>query len=369
MAVQKKVLTLDDLPNVVEVVKKRFKKIHNNNGNNNNKQEWQKQQIIMGNESQFSYYGPIQIGTPPQTFQILFDTGSGDTWVPSVQCADSGCVGNQYNSSLSSTYQATGSTFSLSYGNGAVSGNVSKDTLIIAGIPVTGFSFGEVTSSSTGAFDSTAWDGIVGISFPAMAVIPGNPLSQAMVDRGLIAPGQFSFWLTSNMGNNGGELAIGQPNSNRYSGTITWLPLTRASYWNVQFDSISYGKTKMTGTARRAILDTGTSLIVGPTATVNYMHKLMGATAYGTTGMFQVNCANAASLPNITIQLKGTSFVLTQASYILRLNGMCFSGFAPGDFTNDEGYGTWILGDVLQRPYYTIYDVQNKRVGLAKSIQ
>ena len=72
------------------------------------------------------YYGPIYIGTPPQEFNVIFDTGSANTWIPSKECHSFACLlHRRYDSGKSSTFVANRTSFAIRYGTGAVEGFVS----------------------------------------------------------------------------------------------------------------------------------------------------------------------------------------------------------------------------------------------------
>ncbi|CAI9781545.1 unnamed protein product [Fraxinus pennsylvanica] len=79
------------------------------------------------------YYGEISIGSPPQNFTVIFDTGSSNLWVPSSKCYLSiACYfHSKYKASKSSTYTKNGKPCS-----GSISGHFSQDNVGVGDVVV-----------------------------------------------------------------------------------------------------------------------------------------------------------------------------------------------------------------------------------------
>lgn len=330
--------------------------------------------VLVHDYQNAQYYGEISLGTPAQKFQVCFDTGSSNLWVPSSSCTSMACkMHTKYDSSKSMAYTPNGTTFDIHYGSGGVSGFLSKDVLNFAGvtIPVT---FAEVTKESGMAFIMSKFDGIFGLGWPSISVDGVEPPFQQLYETGKIGLNLFSFHLGDNSGQDG-ELMLGNYNLAKFSGSITWIPLNAETYWQIPFGGVStndkYCRTKyhVTNAATNAILDTGTSLLAGPTAEVKPLLTKMGATqVMPWIQEYKVDCSTVSSLPDLVFMLNGNSFTLTADEYILQMTQKgqttCLVGLMPFDMPSGRD-PMWILGDVFLRKYYSIFDVGNQRVGLA----
>jgi cathepsin D len=324
------------------------------------------------------YYGPIALGSPPQNFTVIFDTGSSNLWVPSATCGrgDIACqTHNQYNSTSSSTYEANGEEFAIEYGTGSLTGFLSDDTLWISDLQVLNQTFAEATAEPGITFIAAAFDGILGLAFESISVDAVTPVWYNIMDQNLVDENVFSFWLSKDPNNGpGGELILGGVDHTKYTGEITFTPVFSETYWAIHTDDILVSGTSINpvmdpnGGGVRSICDSGTSLITGPTDEVSQINDQLGCKTNFEGECIFDSCDGIDSLPVITIVISGRNFDLTGEEYVIQSGSSCLSGFVGLDIDPPVGPG-WILGDVFISTYYSVFDFDGQQVGFATSQQ
>ena len=319
-------------------------------------------EVPIDNYMNAQFFGEIALGSPPQNFKVIFDTGSSNLWVPSKKCWFSiACwTHNTYNSGASSTYFEDNRDLSIQYGSGSIKGMLSSDSITLAGLRAFNQTFGEVTTLNGASFIMAKFDGIMGMGFRTISVNNISTVVESLHDQRQLEEASFSFYLTKQADLSGSALVLGGLNPNYYSGNLKYYSLISSTYWVISLDSIAVNSTKVNIT--KGILDTGTSLIVGDKSIINQINDRIG--------QVDSSCNGIENLPNITIYISGDAYVLTPQDYVMKVTvlgySQCLSGFMGMDMP-PQLKDSIILGDIFLKTYYTLFDMTHQQVALARS--
>merc|ERR1712232_34196 len=309
------------------------------------------------------YYGDIYIGTPPKLFTTIMDTGSSNLWVPSTSCTDTACNGkHKYSSSASSTYVPNGERITIQYGTGSMQGTLLYDDVSVGGLKVTKQEFAQATSLAA-FFTGSPFDGILGLAYQSISAdnVPtffDNAVKQNGIDS------VFSFYLDSQSGSNSSVLTFGGYDTSYFSGTITYhqLFLDVGDYYMIQWDGVSVGTTTIDpqcGTLGcRAIVDTGTSFIIGPNRVISEILSDLNVNS---------NCNGVDSLPDITFTIGNNNYAIPSSIYVIRETNLLGNTVCEPALAGTVG-SEWIWGDTFIRAWYSVFDHGSLRVGFARSI-
>ena len=214
---------------------------------------------------------------------------------------------------------------------------------------------------------------------------------QTLIDKNAVTSGVFSYYIDETEEN--GALVWGGIDTNRFGGTLQWidvLPIGSGAlfssgqtyaYWQLKIDGVQVGNSQIPSTSLNAVWDTGTSLAVVPRSVAQSINSALGLERLTNSEpiLYGMVCPSGDTYPNtpdITISFSGKTFTVRPNEYYFRQplddgrgSIACISGFAGQNIQSATGSSNnapnAIIGNVLLRRFYSVFDTPNKRIGLA----
>jgi len=298
-----------------------------------------------------AYWGTISLGTPPQQFRVIFDTGSGNLVLPSESCGTAGCLPHRkYSPSNSSSSGVVGNEQGggpahVAYGTGSIRGKCYSDRLCLGDALCAKIGFIATEEESADPFASQPYDGILGLGLTSLA---RGKMFNVMGDlfESKQMPQQVFAVMLSDDGSS--EITFGGLPSELLNANVIWAPVTSDLYWQVTMDDIELdgGATGLCPHGCKTIVDTGTSMLSGPPELVHQLTAAIGA---------RVDCSNFATLPKLGFKVGKTILNLLPEDYIDQAPGVCTFSIMTVEVPPPRG-PLFLLGDPFLRRYATIFD-------------
>ncbi|CAJ0542541.1 Ff.00g001300.m01.CDS01 [Fusarium sp. VM40] len=367
----------------------------------------------------------VQFGN--QSFFLLVDTGSSDTWVleTGYQCINSSNnlmqpqANCQYASSynLSSSFQVKDNqTFGVKYGTGIAMGMVGYEDLTMGGIKVANQTVGIV--NSTNDIGDGLRSGLLGLAYPQLtSAHPGlnypndsliidrdiyDPFLQTMHKQGLVEP-WFSLALERLPANtstgDGGYMGLGKLPPVHHSDEWTTVPveisksIPKALYknekpvltwWTLTLDAVTWGpanasskasssstllttNTTTNSTAFQAVVDSGNPNNVFPVELAEKINAAFDPPAVYNKAMdlFVVDCD--AKAPALGVVIGGKTFWHDQRDLIVwAKDGVCAS--SVGATKTALGIDVHFLGDTFLKNVVSVFDFGKNEMRFAARV-
>lgn len=327
------------------------------------------------------YYGEVSAGTPSQKFNVIFDTGSGQLLLPSAKCEDAACEKHRiFHAENSKTSSQIGwvdeplkaikegddrDVKAITFATGEVAGEYVRDNVCFGKGICAMADFLSLTEESDDPFKDAAWDGVLGlglaISDSAEFDVFGNMVRN--MDKNHMAAPQFAMYLGMSM-KDPAELTFGGYHKERIAKgeDVHWVPVSDPGYWQMKMDDIVFDDKEagMCDAKKgcQAVVDTGSSLLMGPASMVAKINKQLD---------IKDNCTNFDKLPTLGFKINGKVLKLKPDDYLDKDKSGCWLSLMS---VGDTGKGPlFVFGYPFIRKYYSIFDYKEKKMGFALADQ
>ncbi|GAN08693.1 lysosomal aspartic protease-like [Mucor ambiguus] len=338
----------------------------------------------------------IKVGTPSQTFSVVFDTGNSLTWVPAAECHTPECrqQSHLYNSNSSSTAVNLHKKQSIKYDEGVcIDARLYRDTISVAGLAVPNQLFGSaysvkglggpsyLGSLGLGGFNadgSTNYLTSNSASSTKQTVGSGgfaqngfqSAYGQSSQQFGMVASSNGFYQKRSNDQKSDAEFIFGGVDHNVYKGDIAYFKLPTCDYgdspfWKTEIKCVKFGDKIDIKLAAKSLasLSTGSNFILAPTKQADLLHAAIDAKYDEGEGVYRLECCeDLDDLPTFKIDFNGYRVSLPPKLYIKKDGEKkCHTLIGRNKGTDKD----WTLGGAFLNNFYHIYDASNSQIGLA----
>jgi len=352
--------------------------------------------VSLENFQDAEYLGNINIGTPSQQFQMVFDTGSANLWVVSGHVTGAPSSMPTFAPDKSTTFKPSNIPFQIAYGSGSVLGQFAYDKCDVGGLATsTKFEFGLVTYAPGGTdfFKILRGSGIVGLAFQEISNSNVPTFLDTLFQEKIINSRTFSIYLSTE-GGEGSEITIGGSNMEHAIESFHFIPLLGKNFWLVGVTELYLsGPNSFTlslcDSGCLAIVDSGTSFLGIPARIYRSVIEAITSNNQCLAIEGAVFCKATSNMtetyPTISINLYNnqnpagmiskTTFSLLPVNYMFPSfhdstgNLYCYVGMQAVPAENwAKGYDVYVLGTTFLKTYYALFDMDNGQVGFARAI-
>lgn len=318
------------------------------------------------------YTIPIQIGTPPQTFEVIIDTGSFILWVPSSDCNPCYYSSKKFKLDKSKTFIKTTKELNLKFLSGSVSGKISKEYINISDlIKLKDFDFllANVVDSPL------SLEGILGLGRSYNRYPDNYSLINSLHKNGVISKKIFSLKFNND---NSAKFSMGDipteinNDINNYSTCELSKNKYVEFYWACNMKRVyigdDYNKISISTDKVPAIFDTGANAIIAP---INLFEKFKNI--YFRKHLDSKECSIIDDLGNNTKAFKCKYQIDLPKIYIQFDNDLIYPFDSKYLFVQEDNlyyifFGTspangWLIGLPFLRQYHMVYDNENGNIG------
>ena len=323
-------------------------------------------------ESELTQYTcEVKIGSSLDAFELIIDTSINYLWVFASVCSSCTSFGitNYFDCESSYNCQISLVDQTLYYGSGTFEGTFVEDTFQIGDYTSSIQDF--ITIESASNISSFQGDGILGLG------LDSSPRRTALIENlkiyDQITNRIFSIYLGGKSDSYTSQFTLDGYDSRliEQGSTLLYCPLIYLA-WKITLSSLTvsgnngnYSIFNNSLNTIYALIDSGTNFLAVDYKTFSNLYKYLNYYVHCEYIEGYIGCTNSSNetYPDIIVNLCGNNFVLSSEDYLEKYQNyyLVLVQFKNLDY--------FILGIVFMKKFYTVFDIDNNRIGFAPAVR